>query len=502
MASRLRTLPVLVLATLLWAGDASAQTSGDTGLFSVTPARQVVNGRPPRALDPFLVSNTTKVPLDVRVIPGVLDQRLSGEIFFDEDAKSLRDARRILEPDVGEFRLEAGERRTVRVTWRLRPLGEPVLNMGVIFQSTAATESTTVQTVQRLLTLDFLQLPGDYSSTGRFTSLRAEQGEGRTLDLIPRIENTGEIVQSPQRGRILVRDAAGEAVFRAPFVSDIILPGHERDFPVLMKKVLPKGDYRLSASATFGESGRIVIRSNFTLVGPNQLPTPRVRLEDFGGRGEIGGDSEATGIVHSIGTATAESNVKVQLYRLLATGQRPEKPIEEQKLTFSDLEPGAREDLRIVYPGLPAGDYRLIATYRDTPETLARVEADFSPVAPKEPSSLLGPILGGVGVVVAGALFFLLWRRRRKKDDEEEEDALPAVAVAAAPAAPVPAGLVDVNTATVEELQRLPGVGPKAAARIVEHREEYGRFESLEDLGRVEGFGGKRLEALAGRVSF
>ncbi len=61
--------------------------------------------------------------------------------------------------------------------------------------------------------------------------------------------------------------------------------------------------------------------------------------------------------------------------------------------------------------------------------------------------------------------------------------------------------IVDVNTATVEELVRLPGVGKKLAERIIKARGEK-RFDSLEDLERVKGIGKKMLVKLEGRVSF
>src|SRR3954462_4599939 len=97
--------PILASVTGAFVLAPAACAQADDGLFSVTPARQIVNGRPPRALEPFAVSNTTKVPLKVLVVPGILDQRLSGEIFVREDPGSLRDARRILTPSVEHFRL-------------------------------------------------------------------------------------------------------------------------------------------------------------------------------------------------------------------------------------------------------------------------------------------------------------------------------------------------------------------------------------------------------------
>src|SRR5690606_1678075 len=66
-----------------------------------------------------------------------------------------------------------------------------------------------------------------------------------------------------------------------------------------------------------------------------------------------------------------------------------------------------------------------------------------------------------------------------------------------------PAGLllgrpIDLNEATLEELQALPGIGPGLARRIVEERERRGPFTSLEDLARVRGIGPARVDALRG----
>jgi len=74
--------------------------------------------------------------------------------------------------------------------------------------------------------------------------------------------------------------------------------------------------------------------------------------------------------------------------------------------------------------------------------------------------------------------------------------------------APVGAGTVNINTATVEELDRLPGVGPTKAAAIVAFREKHGAFKRVDDLDRVKGFGRKLIMkvrpfvALAGPTTF
>jgi competence protein ComEA len=62
------------------------------------------------------------------------------------------------------------------------------------------------------------------------------------------------------------------------------------------------------------------------------------------------------------------------------------------------------------------------------------------------------------------------------------------------------AGPVDVNLASAEELQRLPGVGPVLAERIVRWRRENGPFRSEEELEKVPGIGPRLRERLAPRV--
>ena len=64
-------------------------------------------------------------------------------------------------------------------------------------------------------------------------------------------------------------------------------------------------------------------------------------------------------------------------------------------------------------------------------------------------------------------------------------------AVAGAPGAPV-----DLNTATVTELDALPGVGPVLAGRIVEWRQANGRFTTVDDLNEVSGIGDATMEKL------
>ena len=76
-----------------------------------------------------------------------------------------------------------------------------------------------------------------------------------------------------------------------------------------------------------------------------------------------------------------------------------------------------------------------------------------------------------------------------------------AVAAAGAPpGAPATSAPVNLNTATVDELCGLPGIGRATAEAIVEDRASNGPFSSVEDLMRVSGIGKKKLAKLVGKV--
>jgi competence protein ComEA len=60
--------------------------------------------------------------------------------------------------------------------------------------------------------------------------------------------------------------------------------------------------------------------------------------------------------------------------------------------------------------------------------------------------------------------------------------------------------LLDLNTATAEQLERLPGVGPVLAQRILDWRQEHGRFSSVDELQEVPGIGPAKFAAVAKKV--
>jgi competence protein ComEA len=75
-----------------------------------------------------------------------------------------------------------------------------------------------------------------------------------------------------------------------------------------------------------------------------------------------------------------------------------------------------------------------------------------------------------------------------------------AAAGTAGSAAAAPGQPIDLNTATLEQLDTLAGVGPATAQKILDFREEHGGFGSVDELAQVPGIGEKRLASLREQV--
>jgi competence protein ComEA len=63
-------------------------------------------------------------------------------------------------------------------------------------------------------------------------------------------------------------------------------------------------------------------------------------------------------------------------------------------------------------------------------------------------------------------------------------------------AAPKLEGVLNINSATADEFQMLPGIGPAMAKDIVDYRQAKGPFKNVADLDKVKGIGKKKLEAI------
>ena len=60
---------------------------------------------------------------------------------------------------------------------------------------------------------------------------------------------------------------------------------------------------------------------------------------------------------------------------------------------------------------------------------------------------------------------------------------------------------INLNTATVEQLQSLPGIGPAIAKAIVEHRTKAGKFIRIEEIINVKGIGEKKFQKIKDRLA-
>jgi competence protein ComEA len=82
-----------------------------------------------------------------------------------------------------------------------------------------------------------------------------------------------------------------------------------------------------------------------------------------------------------------------------------------------------------------------------------------------------------------------------------EQVLVPARGTAAPGGGPAsPTAPVDLNSATAEQLDTLPGVGPVTAQKIIDYRQAHGPFRSVDDLDAIPGIGPSRIENLRGLV--
>jgi competence protein ComEA len=59
---------------------------------------------------------------------------------------------------------------------------------------------------------------------------------------------------------------------------------------------------------------------------------------------------------------------------------------------------------------------------------------------------------------------------------------------------------VNLNTATIDQLQTLPGIGPAMAKKVLEYRTKVGKFTKIEEILNVKGIGEKRFQQMKDRL--
>jgi comEA protein len=76
-----------------------------------------------------------------------------------------------------------------------------------------------------------------------------------------------------------------------------------------------------------------------------------------------------------------------------------------------------------------------------------------------------------------------------------------SISVLAQKAGPVVTDKVNLNTATAEQLQSLPGIGPAMAKLIIEHRTKAGKFIRIEEIMNIKGIGEKKFQKIKERLT-
>jgi competence protein ComEA len=108
-------------------------------------------------------------------------------------------------------------------------------------------------------------------------------------------------------------------------------------------------------------------------------------------------------------------------------------------------------------------------------------------------------VLRAAGGADPGADLSVVNLARKVTDGEQLAVGIPAPA--APPGAPEGGGKVDLNAASTDQLDTLPGVGEVMAKRIVQWRTEHGGFTKVEQLRDVDGIGESKFEKLREQVT-
>ena len=150
-----------------------------------------------------------------------------------------------------------------------------------------------------------------------------------------------------------------------------------------------------------------------------------------------------------------------------------------------------------------AGTRETVPDDAEEPEAPLVVHVDGAVASPDvyelEPGSRVADAIDAAGGLAEGADTSTLNLAAPVADGEKVHVPVEGESAPAAPGTSGGAeagGLVNLNTAGVEELDELPGVGEATAQAIVEDREANGPFTTVEDLMRVSGIGEKKFERL------
>lgn len=209
---------------------------------------------------------------------------------------------------------------------------------------------------------------------------------------------------------------------------------------------------------------------------------------------------------------------------ILAPASRAVESVLPEQLRAARWDPGRRGVVVIVVVALVAAAVAGVSAWRarPTPEPLAAPVPEQSQTASPQlvvavagkvrrpgvvrlpPGSRVMDAVTAAGGALPGTDLALLNLARKLVDGEQ------VVVGVASPAVPAPGAqgatgaqgaLLDLNTATVEQFDALPGVGPVLAQRLLDYRTANGGFRSVDQLREVDGIGESRFQRLKALVT-
>jgi hypothetical protein len=311
---------------------------------------------------PLTLKNRTGLSYRVQVFPVGLGQRRDGGIFVREDTEARAYAARYLALERTGFDFPSGADESVSARVKAVPRSRSLYE-GLLFKSTP----TSVPRGQQIVTV--LQLNGSVlldppagEARYRFGAerIRAEQAGNRRLRVLVPVHNRGN-VYTPTAGSLKVSNARGAVVLRQGLTPFKVLPGAIVELPTLITKLLPAGQYGLSARVTAGPR-TLTARGTMRLFGVNQLRTQAAKLLPLSApRAYKGQPVEVKATFQNTGNV-AWAPRAVLAVRPLSHGQRPARAALTRTMTVQAADPGARGEISatVKLPGsAPAYELRV-----------------------------------------------------------------------------------------------------------------------------------------------
>ncbi|HEX4437925.1 MAG TPA: hypothetical protein VH061_14130 [Solirubrobacteraceae bacterium] len=392
------TTRVLALSLALWIcmSAAALGSAPDPGSFSITPADSRIDGRPALSLPVTKVANTTAQRLEVRVFPVLLEQQTTGAFSFDRDPQHLATAARLLRVSVSHLTLEPHSARAVDVKWTVA-IPRRSLIAGVVYEAHTEAAPGTLQTIERLLSVNVLTPPGTGPASAGLSALKVGQSGRSQLRFTMLVRNASRRAGTPARLGIWVRDRATGSRRWLPIAPGLIAPGASREFSGTIEDDGRPGDFDATAEVSLGETHGAHSSISYHLGKDGRLPTASLLAGTVIASGVIGGEARAEIPVRNLGTAPAAAEITFSLYPLRA-GLPSNNPAATVTARSSTIAAGHAVTLRASLGHLRASSYEIVAGYHGPFRSLLPATVDF------QARNERGPVAAALGWVSRNAL--------------------------------------------------------------------------------------------------